>query len=187
VRYLLDGLKDEDDAAWLALIGYALLHRMDDAIPNEDANARTLYHQWMLDEEFNAAMQEMGLSPFRAGQVATLTGALLGWQDWHLDTDIMARPYSARPGRLLTGLLEDEDVRQFLGVNLYQGVEWYNQEAMDALLHGLFATAVLELVTEPEEEREVARTLVQCYDVIRILTAGHALSGNRIDKLKELI
>jgi hypothetical protein len=58
---------------------------------------------------------------------------------------------------------------------------------MDALLHGLFSIAVLELVTEPEDEREVARTLVQCYDVIRILTAGHALSGYRLDKLQALV
>jgi len=146
-----------------------------------------LYHDWLLDGEFSAAMQELGLSPFRADQTATFTGVLIGWQNWHLDEDIMARPYSARPGRLLNALLEDEDVRQFLGVNLYQGVEWYNKEAMDALLHGLFSIAVLELVTEPEDEREVARTLVQCYDVIRILTAGHALSGYRLDKLQALV
>ena len=62
---------------------------------------------------------------------------------------------------------------------------------MESLLHGLFAIAALELVTEPEDEREserkVARALVQCYDVIRILTAGHALSGNRLDKLQEVV
>ncbi len=187
VRYLLEGLQDEDDAAWLSLIGYALLHRLDEVAPEDAPAARVLYHDWMLEGEFSAALQELGLSGFRAGQIATLTGALIGWRDWHLDESIMARPYSARPGWLLESLLADEDVRQFLGVNRYQGVEWYNQEAMDALLHGLFAIAALELVTEPETEREVARALVQCYDVIRILTAGHALSGNRLDKLRALV
>ncbi len=189
VTYLLDGLQDEDDAAWLSLLGYALLHRLGEVVAGDDApaRARAFYHEWMLTEEFSAAMQELGLSGFRAGQIATLTGVLIGWRNWHLDQKIMARPYSARAGRLLAGLLADDEVRQFLGVNLYRGVAWYNKEAMEALLHGLFSIAVLELVTEPEEPRQVARTLVQCYDVIRVLTAGHALSGYRLDKLQELV
>ncbi len=188
VAYLLDGLQADDEGVWLALIGYALLHSLGELTPTDEpaARARAFYRDWMLDQELRVVLQDMGLSPHRADQLAALVGALIGWQNWHLDSEIMARPYSARPRRLLEGLLADEDVRRFLGVNLYQGVEWYNKEAMEALLHGLFTIAALELITAPADDRQVARTLVQCYDIIRILTAAHNLSGYRVDKLIEL-
>jgi len=189
VIYLLDGLHNDDDAPWFTLLSYALIHRLGEVSPKGDpaALARQRYHDWLLAEELSAALQDAGLQPFRADQMASLLGALIGWQNWHQDEKIMARPYSARPGRLLDGLLADEDVRIFLDINRYQGVEWYNKEAMETLLHSLFSIAVLELVTEPEDERQVARTLVQCYDIIRILNAGHALSGYRVDKLRALV
>ena len=189
VDYLLAGLKDADDGAWLSLIGYALLHRLGEVLPGEDApdRARAWYHEWMLDREFSAAMQAMGLDAFRADQLALLTGILIGWQNWHRNETIMTRPYSARPRALLQALLQDEDVRRFLGVNLYQGVAWYNQEAMERLMHALFSIAALERVTDPEDDRQVTRALVHCYDVIRLITAAHNLSGYRLDRLLALI
>jgi len=189
VAYLLDGLDDGDEGAWLTLISYALLHRLGELIPNDDpaAQARAWYHDWLLDKELSAVFQTMGLDPFRSDSLALLTGILIRWQNWHLDDAIMTRPYSARPRLLLQALLEDEDVRQFLGVNLYQGVAWYNQEAMERLLHSLFSIAALELVTEPAAGRQVARALVHAFDVIRLITIAHNLSGYRLDRLMELV
>jgi len=189
VAYLLEGLNDQDGDAWLILISYAILHRLGDLSPADDpaGQARAWYRDWLLDKELSAILQDMGLTPFRADQIAQLTGILIGWQGWRLNKTIMTRPYSARPRSLLAALLKDDDVRAFLGVNLYQGVQWYKKEAMERLLHSLFSIAALELVTETEESRQVARSLVRAYDVVHLITVAHALSGYRLDKLMELV
>ena len=188
VKYLLAGLESSDESIWLSLISYALLHRLGELPPADDpaAQARARYRAWMLDEELAAALEAAGLDGFTAARVSAFVHVLLGWQAWHRDPDLMARPYSARPRRLLKRLLSDDQARRFLGVNRHQGVAWYHKESMETLLHGLFAIAVLELVTEPEDDRSVARSVVQCYDVIRLITIAHGFAGYRVDKLLEL-
>ncbi len=189
VAFLLEGFKNDDQGSWLALISYALLHRLGEVVPSEDAaaQARTWYHTWLLDEELSASLQAWGLDAFRAQQLATLVGVLIGWQNWHLHPQIMTQPYSARPRALVDALLEDQEVRRYLGINLYQGVVWYNKEAMERLLHSLFSIAVLELVTEPEDQRQALRTLVHCYDLIRLIMTAHHLSGYQIERLRALV
>ncbi len=189
VAYLLKGLQEDGDSAWLALISYALIHRLGELLPNDDpaSRARERYHAWMLDEEVSEVLQAYGLDAFQADQLALLVSILVGWQNWHLNRAIMDKPYSARPRELLRALLADEEVRQYLGVHRYDGVEWYHKEAMERLLHSLYAIAALEIVTEPEEAHDVARSLVHSYDVIRLIAIAHDLSGYQVDKLQALV
>ena len=180
--YLLTGLQDDGNAAWLTLIGYALLHRLGEALTSD----APVYHDWLLDAELSAALQETGLSAFSADKIATLVGILIDWQAWHQNKALMVRPYSARAARLLDALREDEAVRRYLGVNVYQDVEWYNKEAMETLLYSLFSIAVLEKMITPKDERQTAHSVMQCYDVIHSLAAAHTLSGYQLDKLRAL-
>ena len=183
VAFLLAGLEDDDDGAWLALISYVLLRPLGD----HGHTARERFQEWLLAPELSAILQAAGLSSFRAGQLATLVSILIAWQAFPLDSELIARTYAQRPGYLLTGLLQDEQVQHFLGVNWHQGIQWYNAEAMSRLLHSLFAVAVLTWQTREMPAEEVVRAISACYDVIRIINTGHKLSGYQIERLLALV
>ena len=69
---------------------------------------------------------------------------------WHRHCPGRRRPY-----RLLIAWLKDREVQQFVGVNRYQGVLWFNKEAFDQLLSWMLTLATVEISADrsyPAEE-----------------------------------
>ena len=77
-------------------------------------------------------------------------------------------PAKKRVAQLLETLLADEDARAFLQVNRYNEIDWYNKEAFEQLLWGLFAVAVdrCDCRRRARIRPKWPMTLVAVYDVI---------------------
>jgi hypothetical protein len=60
------------------------------------------------------------------------------------------------PRQVIEGLLKDGDVRDFLGVNRYRDVLWFNQERFDDLIGGLLATALVTVAVESPSDGAAA-------------------------------
>jgi hypothetical protein len=101
-------------------------------------------------------------------------------QVW-LDMTIAAKK---RAARVLDELLGDGATRQFLNVNRYNDVEWYNKEAFEELLVWLMIT---EASDASANGVEVAETIVGAYDVIKKLQEAEAASEYQVKKLVDLI
>ena len=105
-------------------------------------------------------------------------------QHWHA-ADV---PAKKRVPQLLETLLADEDVRVFLKINLYNEIEWYNKEAFEQLLWGLFAVAVIDVTAdEGVDPAVVTDALVAAYDVIKKLQDAQADSEYQVEKLKAAV
>jgi len=82
----------------------------------------------------------------------------------------------------LTAMLDNADVRNFLGVNSYDGVWWFRKESFEELLGWIFILAVIGILKKnsPDREAIVAQIEIQHQAVQRLL-AHAAGAGYRLD------
>ncbi len=115
-------------------------------------------------------LMALGIADWQAWQAVSLIKVLTTHQQWYA-ADV---PAKKRVPQLLETLLADEDVRAFLKVNRYNEIDWYNKEAFEQLLWGLFAVAAIEAVSDEAEGDDVPETLGAAYDVIMALQEAEA-------------
>jgi len=106
-------------------------------------------------------------------------------QDWHSGAELSAQE---RAYRVLHALLRDGDVQQFLSVNRYQGILWFNKEAFEELLDGLFMLAVVQISADPaRSDGEQAQAILDCRAVMEALRQAEERSGYQVEKLLEFV
>ena len=93
-----------------------------------------------------------------------------------------------RAYRLLEAWFQDGDVQQFLQVNRYHNVLWFNREAFDQMLGWTLTVAVIETAANPLcGADEVVEEIVGCYDVVQRLQQAEEASGYQVEKLLDLV
>jgi glycosidase len=143
-RAAVDLVRDRPEAR-AALVVWALTRPLGELVdPDQPAEqSRALFDEWLLGSIVERSLVGLGLDDGAAMVGVALTRVLLAHERALVEN-------SARgPRRVLESLLSDGDVRDFLGVNRYRDVLWFNQERFDALVAGLLATAVVTATAEP--------------------------------------
>jgi acetolactate synthase regulatory subunit len=91
-----------------------------------------------------------------------------------------------RAYQVLVSWLRDSEVQRALQVNRYRGVLWFNHEALEQLLGWMLALAAVEIGADPgRSPEEVARQIVVCYDVVKVLQQAEETSEYQVVKLME--
>ncbi len=193
VRYLLSGLlaekrdessrpvSDKDGStaappievrlAWASLLGWAGVRSL----------GRRRLDDWRLAPLLMATLREMGIDGAASEQAAVAIKALTTLQHWHR-TDVAPKK---RPLHTAEALLGDDDARQLLQVNEYQGIAYFNKEAFEKLLWWLMAVAVVDLTADPAMPAgDVPAAIVDAFEVIKSLSGAEARSGYQLAKLK---
>jgi hypothetical protein len=139
VRSGLDG----DPAAWGTLFGWIFAHELGRIVSGEDyaAQSRTWMDEWLLGKILAGALQDLGLDEGAAWWAVGTTKILINHQDWF---DLAATPED-RAYQVLVSWLRDNEVQQFLRVNRYGGVLWFNREALDQLLTWMLVVATVSI------------------------------------------
>jgi hypothetical protein len=84
-------------------------------------------------------------------------------------------------------LLKDGEAQQFLSVNRYDDILWFNREAFEEMLWWLMLTAALEVSFDPlRPAKEVVRGLEKCWSVIQRLQEAEKKSEYQVEKLLEV-
>jgi hypothetical protein len=84
----------------------------------------------------------------------------------------------------LEGWLKDDEVLDFLRVNRFEGIVWFNKEAFEEFLRWMFTVAVIEITADPRRSaREAVERIADCYDIMDRLLQAEAASEYRLDKL----
>ena len=84
----------------------------------------------------------------------------------------------------MTAWLEDPEIRDFLQVNTYGGVEWFNGEAMEAWLDWMLVLGAVDILSDPgTEARQKSRDMVQVYDWITAMDQAAAMAEFQVGKL----
>ena len=181
LEYLQEGLGG-DPATWGALFGWWAVHSLG-MINGKDGVARqsrTWIDEWRLGSIIAGVLSDMGVAEPAAAEAVALVKLLTSHQDWFAAESDGAQPTARQAAQTL---LADNEVQQFLRVNRYKDVLWFNKEAFETLQWWLFVVAVLPTSSGDVPPKKVAVHVAAAYSIIRKLQQAERKSGYQVDKL----
>ncbi len=175
--------QEGDALVWGTILGWLFTHALGKVVSSEDYAeiSRSWIDEWLLGKILTAALGDLGLDEGTAWWVVRLIKLLTAH---HGALQVACKSGKAFP--MLQGLLADNDVQHFLGVNRYQDVLWFNKEACDELLWWLLCVAVVE-VSASSDESDIPSVIIACHEIIEQLHATMEASGFQVTRWLEAL
>ena len=185
IRVVQDHLGD-DLAAWGTLFGWLFTHALGKVAGERDfrQQSRSWLDEWQLGKVLAGVFGDLGLDEGAAWQAVRVVQILISHQSWfELKATRAERAY-----QVLLSWLRDREVQQFIQVNRYRDVLWFNKETFDQLLRWMMTIAVVETSAIPERPvGEVARMIHNSYEVIKKIRRAQLKSEYQVVKLIEAV
>jgi glycosidase len=162
-----------DEVAWGAAVSWVFVHALGRVAGQEDAAglSRSWVDELLLGKSIERALRDAGGDQGAAARAVSAVKIAVSEQGWG------AGPADAR--KLLAGLLADDEVRRFIGVNRYQGVLWFNRERFEELLWWLLLAAAVPALAGGEGDGPIASAT----GAVAQLTEAARASGYQLEKL----
>ena len=181
--YVLEPLSGDDATmVWGTLFGWALTHALGKLVDTKDYAevTRTWLDEWLLGKSIAVALTDLGLDEGAARWAVTTIKLLLDCEAWFAAESAPSIGAEA-PSALtvLRAMLQAPDVQTYIGVNRFEGVLWFNQEAFEQLLWWLMAVTAVELVVDDNFEA----VFMARYALVTKLLEAERASEYRVDKL----
>jgi glycosidase len=193
---------EPDLLAWGAILSWAVSHTLG-KILGEDGSAersRSWIDEWLFGRIIATALQGLGIQAEAAWRGVELVRVLTSHQHpFEVEGDGKSRSF-----QILETWLQDADIQQFLHINRYQGVLWFNQESFDQLLSWMLAIATIQRIAEtgdwveaggapPEQQdgrefvNEVRSSFAELVRVVRQLQQAEAGSEYQVERLLQAV
>lgn len=119
----------QDENSWLALFAWLFLSPLESLAAGESAPERVIawMDEWQLSRKLQQALEEMGKDTYQVNRIILLTRILLLQQNWNIQP-------GQSPRELMQTWLAVPEIQQFLGVNRYKDVLWFNKEAFEEFI-----------------------------------------------------
>lgn len=176
----------EDPAIWGTLWGwlsvYALGRIADPAAAA--AQSRAWIDEWMLDRVLQQDLRNFGVDDDKARRAVKLIQILTTQQEWYR----RHQNNGAGDAQPLATLLNDADVQQYIGMNRFDDVVYFNKESWEELLWWLFVIAVIGPTTDPRDPADdVDTAVVHLHTLLEGWRHAAAQAGYQAEKLQELV
>jgi glycosidase len=184
VEMVRNTMGDDDTAAWGILLGWLFTHGLGKVVGEEDhtAQSRSWMDEWLLGKLLAGTFQELGLDEGASSWALRLVKILISHHGWFKQEGLPEQ----RAYQILVSWLKDNEVQQFLQVNRYGGVLWFNHEALAQLMQWMLTVAAVALAADTEKSAsEVVREIIACYGVIQRLQQAEAASDYQVVELME--
>ncbi len=172
---------DDNVFRWGCLLGWWCVHSLGQVVSVDgfEARSRSWIDEWLLGKVLAGVLQDLGLEEGPAWRGVAIIKLLTTHQRvlGTGEADSAARAYS-----LLEQLLKDEEVQQFLGVNRYRDVLWFNKESLEQLLWWLLLVAEVDLGSRTAADKDRA-AIVNSYATVQRLLTGAQESGYQVEEL----
>jgi hypothetical protein len=188
VGLTLQGLRlDEADlAGWCTLFGWAFTYNLGQLTGDKNADeiSQSWLDEWLLGRILASSFIDLGIDEGEAWQSVNMIKILIRHQDWYE----AGPPKSTRNYRILESLLADEYIQNFLQVNRYQEILWFNKEQFDALMSWMMKTAAVNGIERwGIRAGDTAEQIASAYQVVRKLLKAEKGSGYQVEKLLEMV
>jgi hypothetical protein len=199
IEILQAHLADEDDVAvWGTLFAWLFTHALGRVVVEGDtaaqgqgsgkqdtsyaAQSRSWMDELLLGKLIAGTLQDLGLEEGAAWWAVGVVKILIDHPRWcEIEDSSEKRAY-----QILVDWLRDSEVQQFVQVNRFGGVLWFNHEAFDELLKWMLTLSAVEITARPElSADETAQGFLSCYDVIGELQRAEESSEYQVVKLME--
>jgi hypothetical protein len=174
--------KDMD--GWRIPLMFALVSGLGELSESDDSGrmARGLLDEWLLGKAIADVFCSMGVERGRAGYEVLIIKILTKYQEL---TDI-SDAKEIRSG--FKEMMNDDEVRNFLGFNLFEGKWWFNKESMVLLIYWVsLAMSLRRLSGKRLPESKANKVLESVFDTAQELLNIVAESGYEVSKLIKLL
>jgi glycosidase len=145
-------------------------------------NVRALMDEWLLSKAVSDFLGRLGADWGRSGYEVLLIKILTRYQGFPGTRDRK----SVRSEFL--NMLSDDEVRNFLGFNLFDDRWWFNKESMEAFIDWISLSMAMErLAAGAVAKAEVSGMLDEVYDAAQDLLSIVSASGYEVSRLVKLL
>ncbi len=174
-REAAEGRLDEDQSCSLVLGAWTVVRALGILLGNEGTFDH--WDRWLLGREMLEVAIETGTDEQAAEEDVAAVALLLEIEDW--PRDLVA---GLAPDLVLEDLLVIPAVHDFLGINLWDGHQWFRQEALETFL-GWMDTAARHWIGEESTAGEQA--VIEVDRFLGAVKTSADASGFRVDRLLE--
>ena len=169
---------DSNPRLWGVLLSWLCVHRLGMVIsPAEYAQiSRSWIDEWLLNKIIATALADLGLDERGTWQAIHLVRILVSHENW------WDAPGADQAFQLMETIFSNAEAQQYLGVNRYQDILWYNREAFEDLVWWLYVIAVAQCMAHLPAD-QVAQAVTRRYAVIRQIQQASAAANYQVEKL----
>jgi predicted metal-dependent HD superfamily phosphohydrolase len=179
MRHLRSSL-GHSPSTWGALLAWVFVHSLGKIMGEAgfEQQSRSWIDEWLLGKIVAGVLGDLGLDEAAAWRAVAVVKLLTTHQRWFV---------AQRPHQVLERLLQDDEVQQFMQVNRYQDVLWFNKEAFEELLEWLLLVAAVQISADPgHTPDEAAKEIAACHAVVKKLERAGKKSGYQVERLLAL-
>ena len=179
-KYLNKKLTDAP-YTWGTLFSWLFVHTLGKVVSQAgfSEQSRSWIDGWKLDKTIAEALTELGLDEATTRRSVILVKLLTNHQRWFDQKAIYP---------VVEKLLKDSEVQQFLMVNRYNEVLWFNKEFFEEMLWWLMLVAAVEIGFDSlRPASEMVKELAECYKMIQALDEAKEKSEYQVEKLLEAV
>ncbi|MBN1696790.1 MAG: alpha-amylase [Spirochaetales bacterium] len=183
MREYFAAIVTEKPDVYLTLYCWVFFHLIGYIIDDEKATfqARSWMDEWLFGKKIYLALVDSGMEPADAWHGVEIIKILISHQAWN---DIKG-PRKNHPYLFLYKLFQDEDVRNYLQVNRFEGILWFSKERFDSLLRWLFAVSCVQSTLFDKSER--VKIVTDNYRIIEKCLEAENESSFRVEKLLDVL
>ncbi len=177
VREALEG----NLALWGGLLSWVFVHALGEigGDPDSAERSRSWIDEWLLGKIIRATLQGLGVDEATAAHTLTAVKFATSHQS-------ILRGHTKEHADIILGaLLQDGDVQQFLGVNRYRDILWFNKENFEQLLVWMLLLAAI--TSSGKTGRSGPEEIVARYTVVKQLRQAASASEYQVEKLRAAI
>ena len=184
-EYLHKKLTDSN-YMWSTLFNWLFVHSLGKVVnPKEFAGlSHGWIDEWRLGKTISDVLKELGLDEAIVWRAVQLVKLLTTHQRWfEVKTSGQKQSYA-----ILESLLKEGEVQQFLKVNQYNEIWWFNKEAFEEMICWLMMVAALTSGSDPlRPVNAVVAELEKCYSIIQAWHQAEEKSEYQVEKLLSLL
>lgn len=174
-------------AVWGTLLGWAFTHALGQVVDESsyEERSRAWIDEWLLGKVLADTLQQLGLDVPEAERAVAAIACMTSFSHW-ANTRGTGQ---ARAHQALSAWLQNRDVQQFIGVNRFADVLWFNKESFDELLQNMLLVATVEILADPAPAAADAlvKRIYACYDIVARLHAAAESSDYRLAALLDAV
>jgi hypothetical protein len=173
--------KEVTEEKFWTLLGWLFVHALGKVVTQKDFPevSRSWIDEWRLGKTIVNVLRELGLDETASWRTVILIKLLTTHQGWFEEKGA---------SQFLGSLLKNNEVQQFLQINRYNDILWFNREAFDDLVWWLKLLAAIEISSDPKRTaHQTAKDLEDCNGTIQRLSEAAKKSGYQVEKLVELL
>lgn len=183
LEFFMQGLT-RHNSRWYGLFALAFVlnfGRLESDTAADDENI-TMVESWRVPQLLVHTANEAGFSPEDSGQLSQQLKLAISQRHWY------SKMGSFDVGRISQVWFSLPEIQQFLGVNRFKDILWFNHENFEDFMWWMMASALIEAVDTPASTRsQVLETLLGSYEIIQAFLEAEATSECQLLSLTNIL